>query len=74
MAYNYLKNVLKYKFPELREQQAQREAEAAAREVCLFVFPLQNSLHRSPEQYMKLYLEPLLQCIPSSAINCLPVK
>lgn len=33
MGYSYLRNVLKFKFPELRQQQAQREAEAAAREV-----------------------------------------
>lgn len=35
MAYDYLKNVLKFKFPEVRTQEAQREAEAAAREVGL---------------------------------------
>ena len=33
MAHTYIKNVLKFRFPELRNQEAQREAEAAAREV-----------------------------------------
>lgn len=43
MGYEYLKNVLKFKFPELREQQAQREAEAAAREVKLLCTNLTHS-------------------------------
>ncbi len=45
MAYNYLKNVLKFRFPELRNQQTQREAEAAAREVGRSSFMLLHFAH-----------------------------